>query len=522
MTAYTEQPTLDGLFARALARAPDAIALADGMSHDNACGRPALRLTFAQADRAISAIAGQLQRLGLKTDHVVALQMPNSVEAVLTLLGILRAGMIAAPVPLLWRRTETVAALSRIGAKAIITLGRVGETDLAELATHIAAEVFQIRAVGAFGGDLPDGVIAFDPLLESEETEPVAAVTRRQDPAAHLAVITFDTDTAGPVPVARNHAELLAAGLAVANESAIAPGRAIFTTFPPSSLAGLATGLVPWLAAGEKLCLHRPFDAAALGDQLATEDGGVLVIPGPLAQPLCEAGVFAHAPGLHSIIAVWRAPERLATAADWRDTARGLVDLQAFGEVGLVAARRGGDGRPSPIAIGPVMASHATSGSMPVAELARTASGTLAIRGPMTPRFCYPPGADRGDPPFLKLDEAFFIDTGHPCRVEPGGGAMIVTAPPAGLVGIGGYRIALGAYQQIVEETDADATLAALPDMLTGQRLAGRSSDDEALRDALLGRGVNPLIIGAFRDRRAAEISGETRPGRSAPADPYS
>jgi hypothetical protein len=122
----------------------------------------------------------------------------------------------------------------------------------------------------------------------------------------------------------------------------------------------------------------------------------------------------------------------------------------------------------------------------------------------MTPRFCYPPGADRGDPPFLKLDEAYFIDTGFACRTERDG-ALVVTASPPGLVGVGGYRIAIGAFQEIIADIDADATLAALPDALNGQRLAGCSADDEALRQTLARRGVNPLVIGAFRARRAAE-----------------
>ena len=49
----------------------------------------------------ISAIASRLRRLGLHTDAIVGIQLPNTVESVLTLLGVLRAGMIAAPLPLL-------------------------------------------------------------------------------------------------------------------------------------------------------------------------------------------------------------------------------------------------------------------------------------------------------------------------------------------------------------------------------------------------------------------------------------
>ncbi|MEZ5788690.1 MAG: AMP-binding protein [Xanthobacteraceae bacterium] len=520
ITASLGGPTLLDLFARALASHPDAIALADAPNIGRCFGAERLvrRLTFTQVDRTVSGIAGQLQQLGLKTDHVVALHMPNTVEAVLTLLGVLRAGMIAAPMPLLWRRAEAVAALSRIGAKAIVAFGEVGDAHLAELATQVAAEVFPIRAVCGFGRDLPDGVVPFDPLLEGESgagLEIVEPNRRMHDRAAHVAVVTWDMDAAGPLPVARSHSELLAAGLAVTLEGAIAPRAVIVSALLPTSLAGLATGLVPWLATGGTLCLHPAFDAEVLAGQLVAENAGALVVPGPLATRLVEAGVVTETADLPAVIAVWRTPERLAAGPAWPLSKLALVDLQVFGEIGLIAARRGSDGLPSPVSVGPVIAPRQGAGGMLVAEISRSASGTLAFRGPMTPRFCYPPGAERGDPPFLKLDEAFFIDTGVSCRAERGSGAVTVTAPPRGMVGIGGYRVPLAVFQRLIAEIDPHATLTALPDTLTGQRLAGSSPDGEALRQALARRGVNPLIVGAFRRRSdaAAETMGLRQAG---------
>ena len=40
----------------------------------------------------VSAIAGRLRRMGLNTDAIVGIQMANTVDGVLTLLGVLRAG----------------------------------------------------------------------------------------------------------------------------------------------------------------------------------------------------------------------------------------------------------------------------------------------------------------------------------------------------------------------------------------------------------------------------------------------
>jgi hypothetical protein len=37
---------------------------------------------------------------------------------------------------------------------------------------------------------------------------------------------------------------------------------------------------------------------------------------------------------------------------------------------------------------------------------------------------------------------------------------------------------------------------------MSGHRLAGSTSDPEGVRQALIGRGVNPLLVNAFRERR--------------------
>jgi len=46
--------------------------------------------------------------------------------------------------------------------------------------------------------------------------------------------------------------------------------------------------------------------------------------------------------------------------------------------------------------------------------------------------------------------------------------------------------------------------LTALPDRLSGHRLAGRSQDNARAREALTELGLNPLMVEAFRDRSNA------------------
>jgi non-ribosomal peptide synthetase component E (peptide arylation enzyme) len=150
-----DRATLDELLRRAARQRPDALALIDPPNRESFTDRSPRRLTYAEADHAVSAIAGRLRRIGLHTDAIVAVQMANIVENVLTLLGILRAGLIAMPLPLLWRRRDAVTALRRVGATALIVSSRIGASDHFALAQQFAAETFPIRMSAAMAAKLP-------------------------------------------------------------------------------------------------------------------------------------------------------------------------------------------------------------------------------------------------------------------------------------------------------------------------------------------------------------------------------
>src|SRR5205085_4933328 len=143
--------TLDDLFRRTAAARPDALALLDPPDRLSFTDGPVRRLTYSQADRAISALAARLRGFGLPTDSVVAIQLANTVESVIALLAVLRAGLIAAPLPLLWRHADAAAALSRVAARALIGCQRIGDTVHGDLAMHIAMETFTIRFLCGFG-----------------------------------------------------------------------------------------------------------------------------------------------------------------------------------------------------------------------------------------------------------------------------------------------------------------------------------------------------------------------------------
>ena len=495
--------TLDDMFRRALARHPDEIALIDPPNRESFTDGAPRTMTYAQADAMISAIAGRLRRLGLSNDAVVAIQLPNTVEGILSILGVLRAGMIAAPLPLLWRQADCVAALSRVGVKALITCGRIGQADHGRLAMEVAAEIFPIRYVCGFGVETADGVVPLDDLFDQTDIPytAVAVGDRNGHAADHLALITWDVTPKGLIPVPRSHRELMAAGLAVVLECPVADGHAILSSLMPTSFCGFTLGLMPWLLKGGTLVLHHPFDPGGLAEHLASHHFALAILPGSLIPRLSEAGVLVDGYGLKSIMAVWRAPERIATSPAWRKADIALADVLAFGETAMLALRRDPVGKPGQLGHGAILAPRHAPGGVQIAELTLTSRSTLAVRGPMVPRGDYPPGAERSGAPCMDKREDGYIDTGYPCRVDAASGATIIGGPPAGVVSVGGYRFVMRDLQNLVARAGPMITLAALPDTFAGHRLAGNAEDRQAMREALEAFGANPLVVRAFRER---------------------
>jgi hypothetical protein len=504
--SFGGRSTLDELFRKAALRRPGDTALIDPPNRESFTDGAPRRLTYAEADRMISAIAGRLRRIGLDTDAIVGLQIANTVENVLTLLAVLRAGLIAMPLPLLWRRAEASAALGRVGASALIVSGRVGMVDHFDLAMQVGAEIFSIRHVCGFGGNPPDGLTPLDDLYAAAELDPLPSFERAlpPGPGAHLAAITWDVTPDGLVPVARSHAELIAGGVAVLLEGRFEQDAVVLSTLTMSSFAGLAVALIPWLLNGGTLALHHPFDPETFLAQRRSIRCETVIVPGPLVTDLAEAGQLAAADGLKRVLGVWRAPERLPRAPTWRGGTIALTDVQVFGETGLIATRRGPGGRPGTILFGPVAAPRGASGAMVVAEAQPSGKRTVALRGPMVPRCPFPRGAERATLPYLKIDVNGFVDTGYGCRIEDSP-AMTLTGPPPGVISIGGYRFVVRDLQDMVSGVEGDASLATLPDALAGHRLAGTAPDRHSVQEALIKLGANPLLVGAFRGGRRTE-----------------
>jgi hypothetical protein len=489
-------PTLDELFRRILARKPDALALLDPLNKQRVTGDQPKRLTFAQTDRAISALSAHFIEAGLPANSVVAVQLPNTVEFMLTVLAAHRAGLIVALLPLLWRQAELTVALNRTSARAIVTTGKIDGVSHADLAMNAAAEAFSIRHVCGFGNELPEGMASLDLTLSGE-----SATTRAVTPdGRRAAMISFDVTADGFRAVPRTHLGLIAGGLALSLESDVPQGSTVMSAFAPSSFAGLTSSLVVWLLSGGTLALHHPFDGEVLEQQINEHCCDTLIAPAQLALRLAEIDMASRLPTLHNVIGLWRAPEQVASSSIWTPEQAMLTDVYLFGEAGLVGARRAADGAPAPILPGPHGAPRDVPGSSIAGEIFLTPRGTLALRGPMVTPAAYAPVPPPSDS-LVAQPPRDYVDTDYAARLERSTGAICITAPPSGVLAVGGYRFLSQDLQQWAKRLGLGALLTALPDRLSGHRLAGRAQDNARAREALNELGLNPLMVEAFRDR---------------------
>ena len=490
-------PTLDTLFGRILARRPRDLALIDPGNKLRVTGQPPKRLTYEAADRAISALAAHFIESGLPAHSVIAVQLPNTVELALTVLAAHRAGLVVALFPLLWRQAELVAALNRTSARAIVASARVDGVNHADLAMNAAAEAFSIRHVCGFGSDLPEGMASLDQALAqpSSTTRPVIQDGRK------AAIISFDVTSDGFRAVPRTHLSLIAGGLALSLESDVTQGATVMSAFAPTSFAGLASSVVVWLLSGGTLALHHPFEADGLEQDLREHRCDTLIAPAQLVFRLDEFDLDARLPALRNVIGMWRAPEQVASSAQWTAQRASLTDAYLFGEAGLFGARRtADDGAPALVKPGLHGAPRELPGSSISGEILLTPKGTLGLRGPMVAVAAYAPPAPPSDSliPHTPRD---FVDTEYAARIDRTTGAIAITAPPSGIMAVGGYRFLAQDLQEWGKRLGQGALLTALPDRLSGHRLAGRAQDNARARDALSELGLNPLMVEAFRDR---------------------
>ncbi len=338
--------TLDMLFRRAAQKNPNRLALVDAPDREIWTGGAPRHLTYAEAEKEISRIAGFFAAVGMEPDHILGIQSPNTVDNVLCILGALRAGLIVSPFPLHWRHSEILRALSTVDAKALITADRVETRMLGEEARDAAADYFSLRFVFGLGQDIPDGLIDMGPMLaENGDSFPEPVVDRGATPANHIATLTWGHSGTEISPIARSHNHWVSTGLMPFLETRLEPGARLLLPYILCGITGIGAGLVPWLLSEGTLHLHHPLALSTLTDHARSIEANYILTPGPLAGHLDDALEGWNT----TTVAAW--PITSPTPTPHRAQGE-MADIHVLDEYALVAHLRGHSELPVPLLSG--------------------------------------------------------------------------------------------------------------------------------------------------------------------------
>jgi mycobactin salicyl-AMP ligase len=481
--------TAERLLRRRARQKPDAVALVDPPNRDLLGLTRSRTLSYSDADKVVDALAGFFLELGLNPGDRVVVQLPNFIEAPLTLLGAWRTGLTVAAVPMLWRAHEIARACDAVEPKALIGVAQFADDLPAERLRDIAATRLSVRFVLGFGRDLPDGVASLDAAMGTGRyADDVIAPCLRSRPS----LITFTARASEPlVPLFRHEDEILAQGTMAVLSLSLDRSDVILNAYPCTGPIGLGLGLAPWLIGGAALVQHHPFDYGMFVQQIITSGATVTALPGAILAELAKDGVLKDQQcKLRRVGHVWSAPELADGAATPDDESRSVFDLYPLGDLASLLLRPGPATNRPTLPLGAVHLGEDGGGAVFIETRLGRDGGELLIRGPVVPQ-----GRSNGP---LARDNDSFVATGLRGRADS---ERLRVARDPELIYHGGFTIAAseldGLYQAFPGFLDAACFV--LPDPIVGDRIFGAVAPSpnapvslEALHRFLTERGVAP------------------------------
>jgi acyl-CoA synthetase (AMP-forming)/AMP-acid ligase II len=318
-----EPTTIDDLLRTEAARRPDTLALADAPNRSAIFDGDAVRLTWADLDATVDALAADLDTLGAGPGAPVAIQLPNIVELVSTILACWRLGATAVPFPIQHRSHELTHGLAVSRPALFVTGARPDRPDqLAEVAAVIAAHPGDV-VLAAFGDHVGDDI-------EQLTLRSGAPPRERVGTADDVVTVCWTSGTTGtPKGVPRTNAMWLSIGRFQADELALSADDRILCPFPLVNMAGIGSMLVPWMLSGAVFHLHQPLDLPVFLQQVSSEQITYTVAPPPLLNMLLANPAMRDSidPGVLRRVGSGSAPLDPAMVAGWQQFGVEIVNL---------------------------------------------------------------------------------------------------------------------------------------------------------------------------------------------------
>lgn len=442
LKVYVERPgTIPAMLAAAADGNGAREALADGdrrFSHDD-------------LDHAAGALAAGLAARGVKPGDRVGLLFRNRWRFVVGLLGIIRAGAVAVPVPVRSSAPETAYILSDSGAALTLC------DDALE---HLLPE----GAVAVLAAD--DGPGGFDAMLELASVPPPAMAE------TDTAVILYTSGTTGrPKGAMLTHLNIVHSCLAYVDAFGLGPEDRSVVAVPASHVTGLVACIFAPLAAGGGVVMQERFEVEGfLALASAERMSFTVLVPAMYNLCLMRADLSAYDLSAWRVGCFGGAPMPVATIERLGQVLPGLTLAQAYGAtettspatimpLGEQIERPGSVGRPVPAAE-IVIVDEAGR------ELPAGSSGEIWIGGPMVV-----PGYWRMPEKTAESFHAGFWKSGDVGRFDEAG-FLFVHDRIKDMINRGGYKVYPAEVENALafHEGVAEAAVVGFADPVLGEK----------------------------------------------------
>jgi non-ribosomal peptide synthetase component E (peptide arylation enzyme) len=271
---YWGNETIVDLVYRNANDTPEEEAIVDPYNRKELMGTEAKRFTYAQFIQAADRLAIKFLELGIKKDDIIAVQLPNIVELIITYVAASRVGAIITPLGVQYRSHEVGYVLGLCEPVAYVTAITFNRFKYIEMVRKLTSNYPKLRSIIGIGEEIPDDIISFEEIVSTpfEKRYSKDYLEGRQSGPNEVFSICWTSGTeAEPKGVPRSHNHWRITGTHNPWLCELPSRCTILASFPLINMAGIGAAFMPWVVNAGKLVLHQPFDPVTYMQQITGE-----------------------------------------------------------------------------------------------------------------------------------------------------------------------------------------------------------------------------------------------------------
>ena len=220
--------------------------------------------SYGQVDTNASSLAAALAELGLGAGDRIAVNLPNCIEWVISLLACAKLGAVVVPVSPRLSTLDLRYQLRHAEASAVITVERHGNVDFLQRFEDLLGDLPDLQYLVTVGEEdlwYDDRIFQFEDLVSSGSSRTVPPVPNASDDD-DLAVLYTSGTMGKPKGVRLSHRALVENAVRTGEILELSPDDRVLAAVPFFAIFGFST-MVGTIAAGATLVLLPIFDAAS-------------------------------------------------------------------------------------------------------------------------------------------------------------------------------------------------------------------------------------------------------------------